>query len=154
MSEPEKPTSGSHLAQILEVELEESVVVAVFPETIEEITTKEVPFTDGNNEYMHVALVTSKAWGVRAMDVLAPNEEKVKWWRAKAIIQDQKLDMIPVRYQGPIAEIPQSYFENDYVLAIRFVDAGPWFFPKEQLKTEVDARLEEAVDAAVKPAGG
>jgi hypothetical protein len=145
----EKPTSGSHLAQILEVRPDEGVVLAVLTEELEEITTKEIPYVDKSGEYMHVVLAHSKAWGVRAMDVLPPNGEKVKWWKAKNMIADQKLQPIPVRWEGPISEIPQQYFDKGYVLAVRFYDSGPWFFPKEQPKYSVDPELVAAVEVAV-----
>lgn len=143
----EKPTSGAHLARLLETELDEGVVVAVLQEEIEEVTTKEIPFTDKHGEYMHVVLFHTKNWGSRAMDVIAPSDEKVKWWKAKAMIADQKLDLLPIRWEGPIGEIPSTYFEKDYILAIRFYDSGPFFFPKEQPKMKVNAELEAAVDA-------
>ncbi len=143
----EKPTSGAHLAKMLEVELDEGVVVAVLTEELDEVTTKEVPFVDKHGEYMHVVLFHSKAWGQRALDVIAPSDEKVKWWKAKNIIADQKLDTLPTRWEGPIGEIPQQYFDKDYVLAIRFYDSGPWFFPKEQPKFAVDPELEATVNA-------
>lgn len=159
--EVEKPTSGAHLAKMLEADPTEGVVVAVLQEELDEVTTKEVPFVDGSGEYMHVVLMHSRHWGERALDVVASNEEKVKWWRAKAIINDQKLEMVPIRWEGPIGEIPQQYFDKDYVLAIRFYDAGPWFFPKEQPSFVVPEHLMEAVNAvaestpsADKSAGG
>jgi hypothetical protein len=145
--EIEKPTSGTHLAKLLECEPDEGVVLAVFQEELEEVTTKEVPFTDSNGGYMHVVLVHTKHWGERALDVIASNEEKVKWWRAKAIIHDQKLDTVPIRWEGPIGEIPQMYFDKDYILALRFYDAGPWFFPHEQPTIAVPEHLKNAVDA-------
>jgi hypothetical protein len=153
MTEMTKPLSGAHLAELLECDWSEGVVVAVLPEVIEEITTKEIPFTDRADEYMHVLLCLTEAWGQRAMDVVAPNEEKVKWWKAKAMMVDQKLDLIPIRWEGPISEIPQMYFDRDYVLAIRFYDSGPWFFPKEQPTLKTDA-VEDAATGTDEPAGG
>lgn len=144
-----KPTSGLNLATILELEPTTGVVVAVFPEVIEEVTTMEVPFTDKKDEYMHVVLCKTGAWGVRAMDVQSMEDEPIKWWRAKAIIADAKLDMVPVRWEGPLGAIPQVYFDNDYVLAIRFYDHGPWFFPKEQPKFKTEEAVEKAVNAYV-----
>lgn len=150
MEKLEVPTSGADLARILETPLDEGVALAIFTEPVDEITTKEIPFTDKNGEYAHIVLVHTKHWGVRALDVLMPSDEKVKWWKAKNIIHDQKYDTVPIRWEGPISEIPKQYFEKDYVVGIRFYDAGPWFWPKEQPKFTVDDALAAAVDVVAK----
>jgi hypothetical protein len=61
--------------------------------------------------------------------------------------QDIGADLIPTRWQGAIGEIPQEYFEKGYVLAVRFFQHGPFFWPLEQPKLKTDATLLEAADA-------
>lgn len=147
MSEEQQPikvNSGYELAQAIGANPDESVLVAVFPETIEEMTTKEIPFLDNKGAHMHLLLVNCVGWGQRAIDVVSPNDQQVKWWRVKGMVADQKVDFIPIRWQGPIGEIPSDYFEKDYILGIRFYSEGPWFFPKEQPKLKTDTALMEA----------
>lgn len=142
-----KPANGVELAQSINARLDEGVVIAVMPAVIEEITTQEIPFIDKKGEYMHAVFADLGPWGVRMMDVISPNDERIKWWRVKGIAQDRGKDLIPIRWQGPIGEIPQQYFEKDYVLAVRFTQHGPFFFPGEQPKLKTDATLLEAADA-------
>ncbi len=146
-STPTPPRNGVELAKSINAPLDEGVLVAVFPDVIDEITTQEIPFIDKKGEYMHAVFADCGAWGRRMMDVISPNDERIKWWRVKGMAQDQGKDLIPVRWQGAIGEIPLMYFENGYVLAVRFTQHGPWFFCLEQPKLRTDSRLEEAADA-------
>lgn len=134
-----KLMSGYELAKAIGANPEETVMVAVFPSSIEEVTTKEIPFLDTKGDHMHVVIVHTPAWGARVIDVVSPNEQPIKWWRVKSMVADQKLDFVPVRWQGPIGEIPSDYFEKDYVLAVRFYQHGPWFFPGEKPDLRTDA---------------
>ena len=144
------PTSGYELAKAIDANPEETVVLAIFPEVIDEITTKELPYLDTKGEHMHACLVNAGPWGQRVIDVISPNEQPVKWWRVKAMVEGEKLDFVPIRWQGPIGEIPSQYFEKDYVLAIRFYQQGPWFFPKEQPQLKTDSTLLDAAEDAGK----
>lgn len=139
-----QPVSGMDLAALLEIDRDEGVLVAVFPEEIEEVVTKEIAFLDSKGDRYHVVLGQLGPWGERAMDVVSPNDVHVKWWRAVAMMEGY--DLIPIRWQGPIGEIPQHYFESKYVLGIRFYQYGPWFFPLEQPKLKTDSTLMEAAD--------
>lgn len=154
--ETETPTSGLHLAKILKVDPSEGIVLAVFPEAVDEIVTQEIPYFDVDSNYMHVVMCKAGAWGMKAMDVVTPCDERVKWWRARAMMTAEKMDILPIRYEGPIGEIPQSYFDNDYVFGIRFYDSGPWFWPKEQPKSSDQKAVMDAVEAqaAGNSAGG
>lgn len=147
-----KPESGYEMAMQIGASPEETVIVAVFPSVIEEITTKEIPFLDTKGDHMHVVLANCTEWGVRAIDVVSQNDQPVKWWRVKAMVSDLKIDFVPVRWQGPIGEIPSKYFEKDYVLAIRFYVNGPWWFPKEQPQLRTDT--EESGGAVEEPGSG
>lgn len=140
------PKSGYDLAQLLDCDRHEGVVVAVFPSVVDEVLTQEVPYVDKKGDRFHVVLAVAGPWGERLMDLQSPNDLRVKWWRVKEAAHVLRLDLVPVRWQGPIQEIPQQYFENGYVLGIRFVNHGPWFFPLEQAKLRTDSALLEAAN--------
>lgn len=138
------PTSGYELAKMLGVSLYEGVLVAVLPTIIDEIVTQEIPWLDEKGDHYHCTIATIAPWGERVMDVISPNGKAVKWWRVKEMLDGR--DIIPIRWQGPIGEIPQEFFDRDYVLAVRFWAHDPWFFPKEQPLVRTDSTLLDAVE--------
>ena len=141
-------TSGVELAKRLGCELDEGVVVALLPDEIDEVLTYEIPYIDKKGERCHAVTTKCGPWGVRLLDVQSPNDQKFKWWNVKEIAAVEKVQLVPVRWQGPIGEIPARYLERGGVVGIRFNDHGPWFFPKEKPAVESeDAEVKTMVDA-------
>jgi hypothetical protein len=143
-----RPTSGLEVATQLQVTHDAGVVVAILPDGIEEVTSREVPILDAHDQRMHLVEMHTGPWGIRAVDLISPYEEDVKWWRVKEAARQESVDVIPIRWEGPIAEIPSKYFEEGVVLAVRFYQHGPWFWPLEQPRFE----KEEAINAAIEEA--
>ncbi len=123
------PTTAIELATSIGAELNEGVQVALFPSEPEEAALGPAfayaPGTTG-------AAVTAKfqSWGTRLLDIVLEGKganRGVKWWKVRDYARATKLDIVPVAWQGPIAEIPGKYFVAG--LGVRFFNAGPWFFP-------------------------
>ncbi len=143
-----RPKNGVELADTLGVRHDEGVVIAVLPAVLDEITTQEIPYLDSSGARCHVILADCAAWGERAVDVVSLGGEAIKWWKAKEAISAAGKNPLPIRWQGPVGEIPQQYFENGYVLAVRFYQFGPFFFPLEQPQVRTDTALLQAVGGA------
>jgi len=140
--------NASQLTKMLGCDGDEGVVVAVFPEVIDEVVTQEISYLDKKGDHCHAVISQCGPWGQRCLDIQSPNDEPIKWWRVKEAAAIEKLNLIPVRWEGPISEIPERYFVEGYVLAIRFWAHGPFFFPKEKpvVKSE-EAEAQQMEDA-------
>lgn len=138
------PANAFELAKHLEVPMDEGVVVALFPDKVEEVTVTAEEFNGC------VGIIGKLGpWGPRLLDLDDPKTEEVKWWRVKEFAKMNGYDLIPTRYEGPIGEIPDRFFNEGTILGVRFYQTGPWFWPLEQpaVETEDAAQLEDVVDA-------
>lgn len=142
------PTSGSELAQQIGCRPDEGVIVALLTERIEKVTTREVPYVDKKGRPMYLVEAWMVGWGRRVLDLVSEGNERVKWWRVKEACDAGKGQMIPVRWQGPISEIPEKYFDPRNTLLVRFYGFGPSFFPLEKPVIQEDVAEAEAVAAA------
>lgn len=147
---PPVPTSGYDLAKTIDCPLDEGVIVAVFPEIIESVHSVELPFLDSKGQKCRGVLVDVPGWGTRLLDIESPTGKPIKWWHVRNYPDIQP---IPERWHGPIGEIPSRYFEENYVLAVRFYQRGPWAFPRERptitMEMEAKQQLEEIIDGGL-----
>jgi hypothetical protein len=144
------PANGLELAKMLGVDPFEGVIIAVIPAGIDEIYTQEIAHLDNKGGHCHAVLADLGPWGERMMDLVAPSGQDVKWWIVKSVAASEGRDMIPIRWEGAIAHIPDVYFNSGYVLAVRFYQHGPFFFPKEKPTLRTDTTLLEAADEMAK----
>lgn len=147
--------TGVEIAKALGVGLDEGVIVALLPDVIDEVTTQEVPIIDSKGERMHAIYFDCGSWGRRLVDIVGSDKKPVKWWRVKEAAKQEGKDLIPIRWHGPIGEIPERYLDRG-VTAIRFYQHGPFFFPMEQPKVkpnEMAEAVEAVIGEAVAPAG-
>lgn len=141
--EVDHPKNAFELAKQLEVPLDEGVVVALFPEKLEEVSVTAEEFNGS------VGIIGKLGpWGPRLLDLDDTATPEVKWWRVKEFAKMNGYDLIPTRYEGPIGEIPDRYFNEGTILGVRFYQTGPWFWPLEQPKVETEEgeRLSDVVD--------
>lgn len=152
--DPDTPRTGMDLVKRLGCAADEGVVVAILPERVEEITTREIPYLNKHGEYMHVVEMESDVWGMRVLDVVDERNTTMKWWQVKMAVRQEGLELVPIRWEGPIGEIPEKYFEakkdgSRPVLAIRFYQHGPWFWPLEKPVQAKDEAINEVIEEAV-----
>ena len=151
---PKAPESGVELARMIGAALDEGVVVVLFPERLERIGRSEVSYLDRKGQHFTGVFADCGPWGVRLLELESPNESEVKWWRVKEAAQAEGADLVPVRWEGPIGEIPERYFRPDAVLGVRFWAHAPFFFPlekpqvaAEEQTSEQDTRNDSVADA-------
>jgi hypothetical protein len=144
-----RPTSGLELARMLDVDLDEGVVLFVFPETIEEVVTKEAPYLDKKGKPVHVVCANLLGTGQRAIDVVSPSGSPIRWWQAREAARVAGITEATPRYEGPIGEIPERYFTAGYVVGIRFYKHGPIFFPLEQPTIAKEEAINDVIADAV-----
>lgn len=144
-----KPTSGLELARLLQVDLDAGVIVAVFPDTIDEVVTQEVAVLDRKGNPMHIVLADVPGWGRRVIDLVSERNQPVRWWQVREAARIAGINEIPTRYEGPIGEIPDRYFTAGYVLGVRFYRHGPLFFPLEQPRIAAEDAVNDIIAEAV-----
>lgn len=142
-------TSGVELAKRIGAATDEGVVVALFPDSLATVVTQQASVLDKKGEHFHVILADCGPWGVRLLDLQSPNESEVKWWRVKEAAGIEQTDLIPIRWEGPIGEIPERYFRPDAFLGVRFYQHGPWFFPLEKPVVQSEVAEAQTLDVAV-----
>lgn len=140
--------TGADLAKALKVSPDEGVLVALLPDTLETVYSQEVPYYDRDDKFCHAVIADCGPWGHRMIDLQAPSGEDIKWWRVKEA-RPEGIDLIPIRWQGPIGELPERYLEKDGVVAIRFYQHGPFFFPKEKPVVRSETAEKETLEEAV-----
>lgn len=128
---PTPPKSGYELSLALKVNPTEGVEVALFPGTVEEAELGE-PFRWSVKSRAMPVWGILASWGRRLLDLVVEPSEDVKWWKVKQYAKAAGANLVPVRYEGPIVEIPERYFEPGTVLGVRLYSAGPWFWPLEK----------------------
>lgn len=126
-----QPKNGYDLATALAVDIGEGVEVGLFPGTVEEAELGE-PFRWSIKGRAMPVWGILGSWGRRLLDLVVEPSEDVKWWKVKQYAKAVGADLVPVRYEGPIVEIPERYFEPGTVLGVRLYSAGPWFWPLEK----------------------
>lgn len=121
------PKTGAELAQSIGADLNEGVQIALFPD---ELSDAEL-----GPEFTYAPGVTARAviakvgeWGTRVLDLVLDGSGKgVKWWKVRGYAKEEKMDLVPVTWQGPISEIPERLFSAK--MGVRFFNSGPWFWP-------------------------
>ncbi len=144
--EEDAPRNGVELAQRIGAALDEGVVVALFPERLGEVVHSEASYLDSSGNHCFAVASVLGPWGVRLLDVEAPNGEPIKWWKVREVASIETFDLVPVRWHGPIGEIPERYFRDDAILGVRFYHHAPWFFPGQKpdvAKTEKEEKSEQ-----------
>lgn len=126
-----QPKNGYDLATALAVGITEGVEVALFPGTVEEAELGEPFRWSVKGSAMPVWGILA-SWGRRLLDLVVEPSEDVKWWKVKQYAKATGANLVPVRYEGPIVEIPEKYFTPGTVLGVRLYSAGPWFWPLEK----------------------
>lgn len=155
---PGQPKNAFELMTALGVKPDEGVQVAVFPDKVEEVALTGAEHPWGKSAKAWGVLGKLGPWGDRLLDVATSDDSPVKWWQVVEFARQNGYDTVPVRYSGPISEIPDSFFEKGYVLGVRFYNEGPWFWPLEQpvvteAVSEEEATLHSAVDILNAKAG-
>lgn len=138
------PNSGITLAQDVGCDLSEGVQVALFP--------CEPSETDLGPKFAYAQGVTGRAvlasigsWGSRVLDIVLSDGKAVKWWKVREYCRSTKQDVVPVDWQGPIADIPGKYFTP--AMGVRFWNSGPWFWPVQGTHLEDNLKvLERFID--------
>jgi hypothetical protein len=107
---------------------DQRVMIAVLPEMPELAPIVWTPRTDRGKA---LGLVLYQHRGeLRVLDVESEDGSRgQRWWKVVAIARTERMDTIPVRYDGPASDIPERYLmehPNEVVL-MRLADRGPWF---------------------------
>lgn len=71
---------------------------------------------------------TIPTWGRRLLDIITEPAVEVRWWKVRDYARTNKLDLVPVSWQGAAQDIPEKYFAEEF-LGIRLWSEGPWFWP-------------------------
>ena len=143
-------TSGYELAKRIGVPADSGVVVALFPAVLETAVWQEASMLNSKGEHYSALFADCGPWGIRLLDIACPRGTDVKWWQVKEAAHVEEADLIPIRWEGPIGEIPDRYFRDDAVTGIRFYRHSPWFWPREKpILREEDTRSEQRESTVV-----
>jgi hypothetical protein len=141
-------TNGVELARRIGCNLDEGVVVALFPDTLSSVVTAEASILDKKGDHLHMLLADCGPWGIRLLDLQSVNGIDVKFWMVKEAAGIERTSLIPIRWEGPIAEIPERYFAPNAFLGVRFYAHGPWFFPGEKPTVSETVKADTALQQA------
>ncbi len=127
-----RPNNGLELAQALGVESNEGVQVALFPDTVEDVSLTGESFDWDKNVRAWGLVGNLGPWGPRLLDVVTEPDVDVKWWKVREFAKTNGFDHVPIRWEGAVVDIPDRYFAPGTILGVRMYNHGPWFWPLEQ----------------------
>lgn len=153
----EAPENAWELVKALGCEPTEGVIIALFPKEVTEVAlTGEKYAWDEHTDAWGIIGDLGGDWGERLLELATEPKVAVKWWKVREFAQRYGFNLVPDRWNGAIQDIPQQYFEaNDEGerphLGIRFYSEGPWFWPLESPKIELeedpdDAKIKRAIE--------
>jgi hypothetical protein len=113
------------LARLVGELADERVLIAVLPEAPRGIGYQRVRLDV--HEVVAVMYDHGPEYQRRLLDLDGPRA-RTRWWKVVAYARSEGLDTIPVRYDGPAADIPERFLTEHpgEVVLLRLASSGPW----------------------------
>lgn len=120
--DPETP-----LYRQLGLDPDERVLVTLLPEYPESVEGFVTDHSLGDKRYPVTLYVADLGpLGERVVDASVPSGKPVRWWQVTAICRLEKADWLPIRYDGPVSDIPINLLTRSDYPMLRLSVGGPW----------------------------
>jgi hypothetical protein len=135
------------LASLPGCDPDEGIVIAYFPcEVKDHYLLPELTMNWAPGQQAAPVCSDLGPWKERLLDIavtldskeLLSVEPEVTWGDVREAARELKLNEVPIRWHGPLSEVPYEYFEPKpgVWVGFRFYNHGPWFFPLEPAPKE------------------